>query len=295
MAILLIRYGADVNFSRSNSSASKETPLMRAVQLNHKEMCEALIDAGCHVNAKTPDDVTALHYAVASRRYDICHFLLEKGAEVHTETNHGITALAIAVDHQNPTMVRTLASFGYDLDATYRWGETPLEHAMRIHSEKCAISMVHLGCGLKRTVGQSSYFFHAMSEGMIRLAKLMLEVRPMFSQDEWIRTEQWPLALYHKPEVCQWLAKKAKTPPRLKALCRGKVLRYLGLRPHQKIETLSLPFWIKRYLELKRQVTPSFYGKPSLDKPDCPYQCPVLCTQEMCPPLDISSDESGVG
>lgn len=269
--------------------------MFRAVQLNHTEICEALIDAGCHVNAKTSDDVTALHYAVASRRYDICHFLLEKGAEVHAETNHGITAMAIAVDHQNPTMVKTLASFGYDLNATYRWGETPLEHAMRVHSEKCAISLVHWGCGLKNRAGEPSFFFQAMSEGMVRLAKLMLEVRSMFSQEDWIRTEKWPLALYHKPEVCQWLTKKAKKPSRLKVLCREKVLRSLGQRPHQKIESLGLPFHIERYLDLKRQGTPSLYRKPSFDEADCPYQCPVLCPQRMCPPLDISSDESPVG
>ena len=59
-----------------------------------------------------------------------------------------MTALTIAIEHHNAAMVKILIEHGYKLDRPYRWGEMPIQQAIALHSQECAMTLAYWGCDL---------------------------------------------------------------------------------------------------------------------------------------------------
>ncbi|XP_013417730.1 ankyrin repeat domain-containing protein 1-like [Lingula anatina] len=286
---LLIHAGANVNLRILGFNVGGESPLMKCVQLDNKEICEVLINSLCNLNAKTDTRYNALHYAVAYRRYDIAELLLTNRIHMHTASVEGVTPMTIAVDQHNAAMCRILVEFGYNMQKKYKWGETPLQHAIKIHSENCAITLVHMGCKLKRPKEENSYFYLAASEGLFQLMKLLLEINPYYIYEKWILERNLPLSLYQKPELFEWLFAKSSQPASLSALCRSVIRVAIGPYPSTQVQDLPLPKKLQEYLALIEYVNEEMYKKIPLTKKECPFDCPSYCpvTARKCPFLDI--------
>ncbi|KAK7505757.1 hypothetical protein BaRGS_00003028 [Batillaria attramentaria] len=299
---LLLHAGGDVNMRRLGFSQGAETPLIKAVQMDNLEICQMLINSLCDKHAKTEDGLTALHFSIAYRRYDICRMLLHERMKIHARSNSGVTGMTLAIEHHNPAMVRILIEYGYKIDRPYRWGELPIQQAIALHSQECAMTLAHWGCSLSETPPSNrgkkrrpfSAFYLAVNERLMSLARLLIDLRPGFLREEWLWQKDWPMALYRRPMVRQWLIEQASTPRTLKCLCRAAIYKRLGLYAPKKVERLPLPESLKDYLGFPEHIKEKFYEERPLSQEECPYDCAVNCPQRAaCPTIDISfSDDS---
>lgn len=292
---LLIAAKADVNMRRmgfDSKDMKAETPLIKAIQMDNIQIVQHLVNALCKLEAKTEDGLTAIHFAVAYRRYDITEFLLQNEIRIHAKSNHGITAMTVAIEHQNPAMAKMLIEYGYKMNKRYQWKETPLSQAINLHSEECAMTLVHEGCNLKKKKGHS-YFYMAVDEKLIRLVKFMAAVNPQFLQEQWVLNSEWPVSIYHRPDLIEWLSKESQQVRKLRQLCRAKVFTYLGKYAPYKMAKLKLPDGLKEYMAYDSHVKEDFFAQHPLNVTgECPIDCPAICTRKYCPPIEVSSSES---
>ncbi|XP_062569296.1 putative ankyrin repeat protein RF_0381 [Saccostrea cucullata] len=290
---LLIHAGADINLRILGLGVGAETPLIKAIQKDSKEICELLINSLCKLHAKTTSGLNALHYAVGYRRYDICELLLENGIKINSKTPSGVTAMTVAVEQQIPAMVKLLLEYGYRTDKRYKWKETPLQHAINIHSEECAVTLIHYGCSLvpdAKWRGPSN-FFMAVNENQMKVVKFMVALKPTFLNEKWLQRKRWPVSIYRKPDIIEYLEKESQRVQSLKELCRGRVFQYLGKFGIKKIDSLQLPDSMKEYLRYKEFIKDKYYVHKKLDLKCCPFECPSYCANKRCLPIEISSEE----
>ncbi|XP_052815245.1 putative ankyrin repeat protein RF_0381 isoform X2 [Mya arenaria] len=289
VAELLIHAKADVNMRRMGKELNAETPLIKAVQMNNKEIVEHLINALCKIQAKTNDGFSALHFAVAYKRFEIAEYLLQNEIKIHAKSNNGITPMTVAIEHRNPAMVKLLVEYGYKMNKRYKWKETPLSQAINLHSEEAAMTLIQLGCELTKKRGQS-YFYMAVDEKLMRLVKFMAAVQPMFLQEPWLRGREWPVSIYHRPDIIKWLEQESEKVRSLRQLCRGKIFRLLGKYPASKMKKLKLPEEMLVYCSYKSHVKDEFFNQEPLNvNGECPIDCPAICARKYCPPIEFSS------
>lgn len=112
---LLLKSGANPNFSASYNGLHGITPLMVASMNGPKENIELLITYGADVNAHTSGFVTgnsALTAAIGSAQEEAVDILIEKGADVNktvnSKKNYGITPLMLAVEKGNISIISKL-------------------------------------------------------------------------------------------------------------------------------------------------------------------------------------------
>lgn len=257
--------------------------------MDNKMIVEHLVNALCKIQARTEDGFNALHYAVAYKRYEIAEYLLKNEIKIHAKSNNGITAMTVAIEHHNPGMVKLLIEYGYKMDKRYAWKETPLSQAINLHSEECAMTLIQQGCELKKKRGHS-YFLMAVDEKLMRLAKFMAAVQPQLLQEDWVKYKQWPVSIYHRPDIIKWLEQESEKVRSLRQLCRGRIFRLLGKYPVNKLKELNLSDAIKEYVSYQSHVKEEFFLQKSLNlSGECPIDCPAICTRKYCPPIEFSS------
>ncbi|CAG2203405.1 unnamed protein product [Mytilus edulis] len=289
VARILIHARADVNMRKLGQENGPDTPLTKAIQQDNKEIVQLLLNSLAKMKSKSENGLTALHYAVAYKRYDICEVLLEHGAKLHARTNSGVTALAVAIENHNPAMVRILLDYGYKMDKKFKWKETPLQQAIFMHADNCAMTLLHYGCSIKKEKGPS-YFWLAVNEKLIKLVKFMIALKPVFLNEPWITKEDWPVSIYHRPDIFEWLKKESRKVRPLMFHCRAQIYGYLGRHPKNKIHELPLPDKLKEYLHYNEYIKDQYFVKKPLDVRECPFDCPSLCPVPHCPPIEVSSE-----
>ncbi|BFZ23456.1 hypothetical protein BsWGS_26495 [Bradybaena similaris] len=102
VALLLIRYGADVNHVTDNTN---ETPLMHVLKKlllyrtnsDKEEVVRVLLENGASVNAKTGNGTTPFMLAARYGQEAILQRLLQHGADCSDQDNNGNTALLHAI------------------------------------------------------------------------------------------------------------------------------------------------------------------------------------------------------
>jgi ankyrin repeat protein len=176
---LLLNYHADPNLS-GGPNPHKATPLQRAADLGNSRMASTLIAAGANVNARGPEGRTALFFA-GGHRLDLMQLLIEKGADVNArdaegdspldeavwigsldatavllahgahvdepQTTSGATPINEAAYRGHANVVRYLLQFHPDLGIPDKRGYGPLDNAIRMGKEDCALLLIPLASG----------------------------------------------------------------------------------------------------------------------------------------------------
>jgi len=126
IAELLIAKGADV---RAKGGERKETPLFTAVNYRRKTIVELLVANGADVNAQDAYAETPLFTAVSKGLTGMVELLIGKGANLNG--NGGTTPLHKAASIGYQEIVELLIAKEADVNVTIRFGETPLDWAIR--------------------------------------------------------------------------------------------------------------------------------------------------------------------
>ena len=103
------------------------TPLHWA---KNKEIVVALLEAGCHIDAKNFNGDTALHVMVRNGRLDCVVALVSYGSNVNTADGEGNTPLHLACQNGHDTIVKALLIFDADFKLTNNKNETPVQIAL---------------------------------------------------------------------------------------------------------------------------------------------------------------------
>lgn len=103
----LLTLGADVEASRVSSSILFG-PLHAAASHGHVLTCQALLERGADINARTTYGNTPLHQAVTHSQIPICALLLEQGCDHQIRNNHGWTALKLAIKGERRDCIATI-------------------------------------------------------------------------------------------------------------------------------------------------------------------------------------------
>lgn len=98
------------------------TPLHWA---SSREVLEALIQRGCHINALDFNGRTALHVMVSKNQLECVVSLLAHEAEIDLRDKDGNTALHIAVEKKFIPIVQCLVVFGCDINMKNKSDQTP--------------------------------------------------------------------------------------------------------------------------------------------------------------------------
>src|SRR5262249_19581921 len=109
----------------SFSGANVEVEPNNAVQL----IGEALLQAGCDINAADSNGRTPLMYAARYQQLTAVKLLLERGANVNVRDKGGMTALDLAKQFANQEIIRPLQRAGALPGAPKRPGASPVKPA----------------------------------------------------------------------------------------------------------------------------------------------------------------------
>ena len=109
-------------------------------------MVSLLVDAGVDVDAKTPDEETALYLAVRHGATGCVEVLLAAGAALNLREGHGLTpALHYAAGRGDTKIVSLLVDAGVDVDAKTPDIETALYLAVRHWATGCVEVLLAAG------------------------------------------------------------------------------------------------------------------------------------------------------
>ena len=109
------------------------SPLHRAVQNNHDQLTELLLQYGVDPNQKCDRaEVTPLHVAAKSESVLAAQVLLQYGAHIEATNTSGQTPLATAAETDGGifSMVQLLLEVGSNVHTTDNFGQTPLMRAV---------------------------------------------------------------------------------------------------------------------------------------------------------------------
>ena len=103
-----------------------DEPLCEAVRVGRLEAVQAAVEAGVHIDARTPTGATMLASAAWFGHVNLVSYLLESGADVHAlkPTNGGETALDLARQAGSTAVALLLEQRGAPAKRTLCWNAT---------------------------------------------------------------------------------------------------------------------------------------------------------------------------
>ena len=114
------------------------TPLMAAIEQDHKEIAELLIGNGADVNTKDDQGWTPLYHAVLEAQKEIAELLIAKGADVNAMDRYGGFPLYHAAIEGHKEIAELLIAKGADVNAKNDISETPLDGANKNNKSEIA-------------------------------------------------------------------------------------------------------------------------------------------------------------
>ena len=123
---LFLERGANVH----QTNRYDEQALQLAAWRGHLDAVKLLLDHGARPN-RDARQWSALHYAVFAGHADIARLLMEKGADVNARTPNDSTALMLAAREGQADLARALIEAGADTAPANEWGDSALAFAMR--------------------------------------------------------------------------------------------------------------------------------------------------------------------
>ena len=124
---------------KTTKNASKHVPLCDAVIHNDLKEFNELIASGADVNERDYNNLTALWYSTQDGRYEMTEKLINKGADIEATDRFGNTPLSNAVFYYNQSeealsgkLLELLLDAGADMNAKNVAGVSPLSLARTI-------------------------------------------------------------------------------------------------------------------------------------------------------------------
>ena len=126
IALILIEAGASVTHVAHEKLASSAHV---AAFLNDEQLFKRLLDGRASLTLRTSTGVTPLHYASRFGKMNSIHFLLDNHVDVNVQDVNGETPLLWAVKHLETEAVRVLLAADADPSLCDSYGLTPLDYA----------------------------------------------------------------------------------------------------------------------------------------------------------------------
>ena len=123
----LISIYPDLVFSRDDDQQA--TPLLWAVEKDHREIIDYLLQLGADINAQGQQGVSSLHRAALLGNESLVKYLLEHGAKVNIFDNTNATPLINAAGKGHLAVVRLLLRYHPDINAQESQGKWSALHA----------------------------------------------------------------------------------------------------------------------------------------------------------------------
>ena len=238
-----------------------ETPLMMAASRGDLDICRLLLRSGANIRTSDIFGRTPLHHAIMSNHHSIVALFLEHEAlyfNSKKQLNEWLlckgTPLYFAIFYNRSFVMEQLLNH---LE-TQGW-DIPLQSIFRLTSsvsEDCTMSLLQRGHNpLQRNCSEpvESCFEIAAEEGLIQLMRSIIELNPMFLQEDWLVKNKIPTKLTKHADFLSWLFQHRAQPPQLTHLCRTVILVELGQNYLPKIGELPLPKLLKAFLGVVKQ------------------------------------------
>jgi uncharacterized protein len=155
--------------------------LHEAAALDAADRVGALLDAGAHVDARSPDGFSPLHLAAYFGAPAAAALLIERGAQVDAVADNPqrVAPLHAAVAGQHPEVVRLLLATGAQPDARQHGGWTPLLAAAQHGDAETVAALLDAGADPVAANDEGVRPAElARQAGYRELAALMTDVEP---------------------------------------------------------------------------------------------------------------------
>ena len=144
---MLIQKGANVN-ARNDFG---ETPLFDALTANKQAIARFLLKKGASIKVKNKKGATVLHRAAGFKQNStVIVWLMQKKVPVHIRQKDGTTVLHHAARIGSLGNVRTLVSYGADINAENKAGHSVMYFAVRSNNKKLTDYLVSKGARVNR-------------------------------------------------------------------------------------------------------------------------------------------------
>lgn len=159
------------------AGASRQTPLLSAVQTGDLKAVKAALAQKANVNVPAPDGMTPLHWAVQNNDLAVVDALLAAGADVKVATRYGIQPISLAAGNGNAAIAERLLKAGADANTAMPDGETPLMQAARNGNPDAVKVLLAHGAkidAVERARGQNALMW-AAAEGNVPAIRILVE------------------------------------------------------------------------------------------------------------------------
>ena len=129
----------------------KCTALHAAVQVNHPDIVQVLIDAGTDIEMKNNDGRSPLHMASCLGALTTVKMLVKAGVDLDQRDGNNFTALRAAVKGKHADVVQVLIDAGADIETKDAEGRSPLLLASRLEDLTTMKMLVEAGADVRAT------------------------------------------------------------------------------------------------------------------------------------------------
>jgi ankyrin repeat protein len=149
--------------------------LLNNIKGRSLEVAQVLLRHGIDVNAKNPDNWTALHYASQNRDIELCRVLLTGNADALARTNGGHTVAHIAAAVGALDVLRLLSTSELDFESIDELGMTPAHWAVLSENADAVAWLIdRTDCDLRDRSGSTGLHW-AAQEGSIEVLEVLLK------------------------------------------------------------------------------------------------------------------------
>ncbi|KAI9766196.1 MAG: hypothetical protein M1839_005012 [Geoglossum umbratile] len=174
VVVLLANKGADVNDAESSLGFN---PLMLAADLGHEAVVKLLLERGANREYVDPvHGASALHLAARSGHAEIVQVLTDADWPVNATNKYGYTPLIVAAYMGSNTCLQVLLDSGADMDIPAPGGVTVLHCAALEAQAETVILLINNGADVHACNANGLTALHAASEkGHAEVAKVLLK------------------------------------------------------------------------------------------------------------------------
>lgn len=123
---IIAKYPAIIS---SRDADQKATPLLWAIEKDHREIISYLLEHGADINAQGQQGVSSLHRAALHGNVKLATYLLARGARVNIKDKTNATPLINAAGKGHLEMVRLLLAYKPDVNVQESQGKWSALHA----------------------------------------------------------------------------------------------------------------------------------------------------------------------